>query len=81
MDEILLNETQKLSAAREAQKFFDSDCDENDQYQVEKMSLEDNKEKLERLKLEFQREQKNLYGIEKRNYMIHIHEKEVNKIA
>ena len=40
VDEILLNETQKLSAAREVPEFLDSDCDENDLYQVDKMSLE-----------------------------------------
>ena len=44
--EILLTENQKLSAAREAPEFLDSDYDENDVYQVDKMSLEDTKEKL-----------------------------------
>ena len=47
MDEIILNKTQKLSAARETPKFWDSDCDENDLYQAEKMSLEETKDKLE----------------------------------
>ena len=46
MDEILLNETQKVSADREAPQFLDSDHDENDLYQVESMSLEDTKENL-----------------------------------
>ena len=32
-------ETQKVSAAREAPEFLDSDYDENNLYQVEKMSL------------------------------------------
>ena len=40
MDGILLNETQKVSAAREAQEFSYSDYDENDLYQVKSMSLE-----------------------------------------
>ena len=40
VDEILLNETQKVSVAREAPELLDSDCDENDIYQVEKISLE-----------------------------------------
>ena len=44
--EILLTENQKLSAAREAPEFLDSDYDENDVYQVDKMSLEETKEKL-----------------------------------
>ena len=43
MDEIILNETQKVSAARVAPEFLESDCDENDRYQVDKMSLEDTK--------------------------------------
>ena len=47
MDKILLNETQKLSAAREAPEFWDSDYDDNYLYQVERMSLEDNKEKID----------------------------------
>ena len=47
MDEILINDTQKLSAAREAPDFLGYDCDENYLYQVEKMSLKDTKEKIE----------------------------------
>ena len=46
VDEILLNETQKVSAAREALAFLDSDCGENDLYQVEEMSLDKTKDKL-----------------------------------
>ena len=38
--EILLNETQKLSAVRKAPEFLDSDYDENNLYQVEEISLE-----------------------------------------
>ena len=45
MDEILLNETQKVSAAREAPGFLDSRYDENYLYQADKTSLEDTKEK------------------------------------
>ena len=39
VDEILLNETQNISAAREAQEVLDSDYDENDLYQVERISI------------------------------------------
>ena len=46
VDEIILNETQKVSAAREALAFLDSDCGENDLYQVEEMSLDKTKDKL-----------------------------------
>ena len=47
VDEILINETQKLSAEREAQEFLDSDYDDNNLYQVYKMSLEETKQKLD----------------------------------
>ena len=43
---MILNEIQKVSADREVPEFLDSDCDENYLYQVEKISLEDTKEKL-----------------------------------
>ena len=39
MDEIILNETQKLSAARVALYFLESDWDENDLYPVDKWVL------------------------------------------
>ena len=45
--EILLNETQKRSSAREAPEFLDSDCDENNLHHVDKTSLEETEEKLE----------------------------------
>ena len=47
VDEILLHETQKLSAEREAPEFLESDYDKNELYKVESMSLEDTKEKNE----------------------------------
>ena len=47
VDEILLNETHKVSAAREAPENLDYDCDKNDIYQVEKLNLEETKEKIE----------------------------------
>ena len=42
VDEILLNETKKVSATRKAPEFLDSDYDEKG----EEMSLEKTKEKL-----------------------------------
>ena len=45
------------------------------------MGFEDTKETLELRKIVFECKQKNSYGIENRNDMIHIHEKEVNEIA
>ena len=47
VDEILLNETQKVSAARETPEFLDSGFNEKNIHQVEKISLEENKEKIE----------------------------------
>ena len=40
VDEIILNETQKVIAMREAPQFLSSVCDDNDLKQVEKMSPE-----------------------------------------
>ena len=72
---MILNEIQKVSADREVPEFSDSDCDENYLYQVEKISLEDTKEKLKWRKSVFEWKQKNSYGIEKLDEVIHIHYK------
>ena len=45
--DILLNETQKVGAAREATDVLDSDYDDNYLYQVDKMSLEETKNNIE----------------------------------
>ena len=47
MEEILLQETQKVSAVREAPELLETYYDEKDIYEVERMSLEDTNEKLE----------------------------------
>ena len=39
VDEILLTENQKVCSAREASEFLDFDYDDNDMYQVDKMSI------------------------------------------
>ena len=81
MDEILLNKTQKVSATNhEAPEFMDSGYNANNVYQVDKISLEDTKEKLDWCKCAFEYENKNSYGIENRNYMTRIHNNEVNNI-
>ena len=54
VDDILLNEKQQVSPARETPDVLGSDCDENDLYQVEKMCLEYTKEKLELRKYAFE---------------------------
>ena len=43
IDDILLNKTRKGTVAKEAPAFLDSDFDENNLYQVYKMSLENTK--------------------------------------
>ena len=43
MDEILLHKTQKLSTARKSPKHLDTDYDENDLFQVERISFEETK--------------------------------------
>ena len=82
MDNIILNETQKLSAINhEAPEFLDSDYGANALYQVDKMILEDTKEKLDWIKRAFEYENKNAYGIKNRNDMMRKHNNEVNNIA
>ena len=54
VDDILLNETQKVSSAREAPEFLDFDFDENNVYQVGKISLEETKEEIEWRKCVFE---------------------------
>ena len=44
MNEILLKETQEVSAAREVPQFLDYDYDNKDLYQVEMIIIEDIKE-------------------------------------
>ena len=60
---------------------MDYDYNDNDLYWVEKTSLEETKNNIEWRNCAFEFEQKNSYGIENWNDLIHIHEKEVNKIA
>ena len=81
MNEILLNETQKVNASRKGPEFLDSDYDDDYIYQIESMSIEETKEKNERRKREFECEQKISYGVENIDDMKCIHDKEVNKIS
>ena len=61
--EILLNELKKLSAAKEAPELLDSDYDNNDLYHIDKMSLEETKEKLEWRKHAFEKNIKFYLGL------------------
>ena len=47
VDEILLHENEKISAVKEAPKKVEYGFDENELYQIDNISLEDTKEKLE----------------------------------
>ena len=46
VDEILLNESQQVSTAKEAQEFFDSVFDEKNMYQIENLFLKRLKKNL-----------------------------------
>ena len=63
VDEILLNEMQKVSVARKATEFMDSDYVDNGLYQVDKMRLEGTKRKLEWSKRAFECELKIHMGL------------------
>ena len=65
----------KVSSARESPDFLDFDYDDKDLYQVEGMSLEETKEKLEWRKRALECEQIISYGIENWNDITFIHEK------
>ena len=58
MDEIILNGRRK-KPAREAQDISDSDCNDNDIYQIEETSFEETKEKLEWRECAFEFQQQN----------------------
>ena len=60
---------------------MDSDYDDNDFDQLDRMSLEETKEKLEWRKHVFEYKQKNSYVIENRNYTMCIHNNELQNIA
>ena len=80
VDEILFNETKKVSAVNhEAPDFLEMDYDENDLYQMENMSLDETKEKIDWRKRVFKYECS--YVIENRNEMIYIHDKKLKNIS
>ena len=62
---------------REAPEFLYSHYDYNNLYQVESMSLEETKDKIEWRKRAFECEQKSPYGIGNKNYMTCIHDKKI----
>ena len=80
MDEIIINETKKVSAAREALEFCTLITMRMIFTKLTKWVLKRPKD-LEWRKHVFEYEQKNSYGIENRNDMIRIHNNEVNNIS
>ena len=74
-DEILLHETQKVSAEEESHENIDSDFDENELYQIDNMSLYYKNGKVEWSKRAFECELENTYDIESQNGMTCIHDK------
>ena len=82
MGEILLDESQKVSAKNnKAPELMDSEYNADNLYKVDKMSLEETKEKLDWRKSAFEQEKKNPYEIENWNDMTRMHNNEVNNIA
>ena len=64
VDEILLNETQKLCAMNhEAPAFLDSEYNENDLYQVDKMIFEETKKNLTGVIMRLNTNRKNHMGL------------------
>ena len=76
-----MNENEKVTAMKEAHENIESNFDENELYQIDNMSLEDKKEKLERCKRSFEWKLENTYRIENQNDMTRINDDKVNKIA
>ena len=81
VDEILLEEDNKVSAEEEAQENIESDFNENDLYHIDNMSLDDKKENIEWCKSAFECKLENKYGIEIQNGMTCIHKNKGNKWA
>ena len=81
VDEILLHENQEVSYAKEAHENVEYDFDENELYQVDHMSLENIKEKLEQIKRAFECKIENTYGIENQNDMTRICDNKLNNIS
>ena len=81
MDEILPNEKKVCATNHKAPKFLDSYHNANDLYQVDRVSIEETKEKLDWRERAFEYENKNAYVIENRNEMTSIHNNEVKNIS
>ena len=60
---------------------IETDFDESEIYQIDNMSLDDTKEKLEWCKHAFEWKIKDTYEIENQNGMTRIHDNEVNNIS
>ena len=79
VDEILMNETKKISSLNhEALEFSENDYDENDLYQVENLSLDETKEKWTNVSMHLNKKAHTWW---KKNKMIYMHDNEVNNIA
>ena len=60
---------------------MESDYEKSALYHVETMSLEVTKEKIKLRNIAFECKLESTYGIENKNYMTHIYDNKVNKIA
>ena len=81
MDEIIINETKKVSAANhEAPEFLDSNYEANDLYQVDKTTIEETRENLTDVSVCLNTKRKIILN-KKWNDMMHIYNNEVKNIA
>ena len=76
-----MQENQTVGAEKGEYENIESDFDESELYQIENMSLDDTKEKLEWHERAFECKLKNIYDIEKHNGMNRMHDNEVNNIS
>ena len=81
VDEIILQENNKVSAEAEAHEKNEYYIDDNDLYHVDNMSLDDNRENTERRKHVFESKLENKYDIEIQIGMTCIHGNKVNKLV
>ena len=63
LNEIVLHKTQKVSATRESPELLDSDCNKNNIFQVERMSLEETKKKLNDVSVHLNTNRKSHMGL------------------
>ena len=78
MDDIILQENNKLSAESVTSENIDSKIDEKNIYRIDNMSHDEKKEKIEWCKSTFEKKLENKYEFKIQNGMTFIHGKKLN---